>query len=295
MPPDPDHHRRANAIDRVSAAADARDHLVASLEGCDAANLATLVRIAAGTYPWRDAIADPPEAAADVAADLDRTTRRDARGVCSVAIRQCTLEGPAAADVRAALVSALSRDDAVVALSRLLEEPDGRPLAFEVVRHAPSPPMRGALEPFARHDRAARWAILAIDDLPVPRAIPDAWHAWLASAEPAALVAVTAGEVPSGAPPRPDDAGWLEIRRAAAEAARVALTRGPSGGAVDDRVRQLLDDPDPEIRREALRIEAYVQDPAAGPRVRELAARERDPKVQLAAIEAAELFDRATP
>jgi hypothetical protein len=288
---------RQAAIDALDAAQDARDARLDALAVCDARSLATLIRIAAGTWPWEDAITHPSPIAEDHARHWEEKTRERATREAPPEVFRCTEAAPGGASFRADLVVELSRDENVEALSRLLA--DDRSAALEILIAAPVPPLRMALEPLVPGDPKARLAVLAIDDLPVSHEVDEVWRAWLAARAKLAdwssvedLLAAAGGDGPPGAPAMPSGEPSLPIRRAALQQARTA-TNGWSHASdgVRVRARALITDPDPVIRRDALRIAGYLRDPEAEAMVRDRAAREPDPKARVAAIEAASRFE----
>jgi len=285
------------AVDALDEAQDAREDRINELSICDARSLAILIRIAAGTWPWNDPIADPPSIAADHARYWERYTRELATRNVPSEVFRCTEAVPERASIRGGLVVELSREENVAALSRLLAE--DRKAALDILEFAPTPPMRMALEPFVAEPQARR-AILNIDDLPVPYEIDETWESWFAARERPEewapveeFLDVAAGETPLGAPGRPAGEAWTNVRRSASQQSRaIVRERRDVPEVIRARARALLSDPDPVIRRDALRMAGHLRDPAAEATVRDLARRESDPKVHLAALEAAAWFDR---
>ena len=165
--------------------------------------------------------------------------------------------------------------------------------ALVIIADAPSPELRPEVAPFV-HEPAGRAALLAIEDVPQDPAGPAAWRDWIAgrAAErtaPAieALLEVAVGKPPAGTPARPDEASWLAVRRSAIQWAREMVRYGTRIPDDPPSALVLLRDPDPQIRRDAVRLLAAAAGPVAQSWFPKLMRSDPDADVRLAAQAAA--------
>jgi len=280
-------------MDVLWGAYEARTARIDALQVCDPGALATLIRIAADMSPWDDAIAHVGAGLEGFARHLDEKARDHAREAAEHGVDHCTVvRDDDARRMTVALGAELERNENAEAMRRLMSSGrEARTSALRIIANAPTAALRSAVLPFSDRDRDGMAALLAIDDLPIAYDIPAEWRAWIAarasdrsSASLDDLLAVALGRRPRGAPAQPAATTWLLVRRAAAQDAR-ARVRSTRGTAAKDlpAALELAHDPDPRLRREAIRLLAWPGGELARSLFTELATTDPDPDVRLAA------------
>jgi len=281
----------------LSDAEDARGAVIdKALETCDPVLLARMVRIAADTEVWHDLIetvVTENGELVDAAHHAAEHIRDRARERLKFRIFSC-IQLDETGRVRPGLLSELARPENVEALVRLVDGGrETRKVASNVLTWAPVAALRPHLDPFVDSDPSARFAVLAITDLPITYPLAPTWATWIVAQRTrppdgiGELLKVAAGNPPPGTPPRPRDPAWLDVRRASIQEARQLLAKddnlAPELHAI---VRMLCEDPDARIRRDAVRIVRSNREVDARAILERLVMRDSDRDVRLAAAEA---------